>query len=256
MNAIFSFQTIRGLLILAVSVLICVPVLAQEGSVVYEERIRIDIELPPEMQHMRSQIPTEHTARRQLLFSGERSLWRPVPQEAEQLEMETGRSMMMMRFGGSGRDVSETFTDREANVQLEHLEFLGRTFLISDTVNALPWRLTGERAEFRGYMTMQATAATSDTTSVEAWFTPEIQASVGPGRFGGLPGLILMLTVDGGRRSYVAQEISFEAPDPSALRAPTQGRRVTREEFAALMEERMREMGVQGRGRMRMQIMR
>lgn len=171
-----SICPLRSLLVLTAALLFCTPALAQEGTVVYEERIRIEIELPPELHHMRNQIPSERTTRRELLFSGERSLWRTVAQEAEQLEMETGRRMMM-RFGGSGRDVSETFTDRESNVQLEHREFLGRTFLIADTVQVLPWRLTGERAEFRGYMTMQATAATSDTTSVEAWFTPEIPAS-------------------------------------------------------------------------------
>jgi GLPGLI family protein len=213
---------------------------AQHGTVVYEETVRIEVELPPEMEHMRGQIPRETSSRNQLLFDGQRSLMRALPEERQQLEAETGRrGMMRMR---QMRMDSETFTDREAGRQVESRNFLERTFLISSEPLNLPWRLTNERAEFLGYMAQKAVATTEDGAAVEAWFTPQIPVSAGPGRYGGLPGLILVLTVDDGRRSFVAREVSLD-PLAEAIETPSRGREVTREEFDAIVEERMGDLG-------------
>lgn len=213
---------------------------AQHGTVTYQERVTLNIDIPEQYRHLLGDIPTEQISEQQLLFDGPISVQRQVPKEAEQLEAQDRRNMIIFRPGSTeAEDV--IFVDRETGRYAERRDFLGRTFLIEDSLTALPWRLTGERATFQGYLTMQAVASTSDTTQVEAWFTPQIAAPVGPGRFGGLPGLILMLT--DGPRSFVAQAIETDAPDAALLRPPTDGRRVTQAEFEATIEQRTREMG-------------
>jgi GLPGLI family protein len=217
--------------------------LAQQGSVVYEERIRVEIQLPPEMQHMQGQIPTETKVMRRLLYDGGRSLLTTVPEDEQQTQLEAESGGMRFRMMTSRPD-DEVFTDQEEWVRVEKRDFMGRTFLIKGEPVELEWRLTGERAEFLGLMAQKAVAM-RDTIAVEAWFTPEIPVTAGPGIYGGLPGLILMLSEDGGRRSFVAREIDRMSVVADAIKAPTRGREVTREAFDALVQERLREMGAE-----------
>jgi GLPGLI family protein len=226
---------------------ICCPLLAaaQQGHVLYEETVKIEIQLPPEMAHMRDRIPSENTAKRQLFFDGATSLMRTVvvPESEQQLEAPTGGMRFRM---ATGQADNETFTDHDAHVQVEKRDFLDRTFLITDTPLELAWRLTDERASFLGYMSQKAVATTEDGTLVEAWFTPEVPAPVGPARYGGLPGLILLLSENEGRRTFIATEVSLDGLGDVTIAEPTRGRKVTRDEYQALVEERMREMGAQG----------
>lgn len=222
---------------------------AQHGTVVYQERVSLNVDIPEEYRHLIGSIPTEQLSEQQVIFDGPRSVQRLAPKEDEQLEVEERRNVILFQAGSTAND-DVIFIDRETGLYTERRDFLGRTFLIEDSLRTLSWRMTGERATFQGYMTMQAVAATSDTTQVEAWFAPQIAAPVGPGHFGGLPGLIVMLT--DGSRSYVAQSIETDAPDAALLRPPTEGRRVTQAEFEATVEQRTREMGgrtIRGRAR-------
>lgn len=236
------------LLIVAVLALYPTVATAQHGTVVYQERIELDFELPPEMQHMRDQFPSEAVTDRELLFDGDLALTRAAEQEEEQLER-PDRGGIFFFFGGGpgGQDNNMYFIDRSTNQSVEQREFFGRTFLIEDTLKTYSWRMTGEQATFLDYLTMQAIAQTSDTTSVEAWFTPQIPVSIGPFGYGGLPGLILVL--HDGPRSYVAQSVETEAPEASLLQAPTRGSRMSADEFEAMIEERARQMGSPSRRR-------
>jgi GLPGLI family protein len=243
---------------LFVLLLLCLPVaaLAQQGSALYEQRIQLQIELPPEMEAMRDRIPRENTSSHQLFFEGPVSLMKNVPQAEQNNPIEAESEGVRFRMITARTD-DETYTDHDEHVQIERRDFLDRTFLITGTPPELAWRLTDERAEFLGYVSQKAVATTAGGASVEAWFTPEIPAPVGPAGYGGLPGLILVLSEGDGRRTFVAKEVSLEPLAEGTLQAPTRGRQVTREAFEAIVEERMRELGAErGRGaavRMRIQ---
>lgn len=224
-------------------------VVAQHGIITYEERVELDIQLPPEMQHMAGNFPTEVTSQQQLFFNGTRSIMRATPKEEEQLERPNRSGGFIVFQAGSGQNEDVFFADRDENVYLQRRDMFGRTFLIEDTVQVLPWRLTGQQATFLGYLTMQAIAQTSDTTSVEAWFTPEIPAPVGPHHYGGLPGAILVVT--DGPRSLVATSVEADEPAESILQPPSDGRRVSPDEFEILIEERARQFGAPVRSRRR-----
>lgn len=219
--------------------------MAQQGSVVYGETVKVDLQLPPEMQHMRDQLPTQNTTQSRLLFDGAESLMTTLarPEQEEQLESET-QGLRIRRIEGRGEEV--IYVDRAADKRIEQRDFLGRTFLISDEPPAIAWRLTEERSEFLGRVCHKAVATVRDTVAVEAWFTPEIAAPVGPGPYGGLPGLILVLSEDEGRRTFVAKEVSLDPPAAAAIQPPGKGQKVSRKEFEATVAEKMKEMGIQG----------
>jgi GLPGLI family protein len=210
--------------------------LAQHGTIRYEVVNKIDIELPPEMAAMRDQIPSEVRSERLLHFTPDAALSLTPPRE----QSEEGSSRIAMRFAGQSED-ERMFTDLEAGTTLQTRSFLRRPFLISGEPKTMPWRITGEQSMFLGQPAMQA-VATRDSVTYEAWFAPALAVPVGPDGYGGLPGVILLLTVDGGKTTYAAQEIRLDAPDPAALVPPTEGQAVTQEEFDVIFEEKMEEM--------------
>lgn len=219
---------------------------AQEGTVSYEQTVKFEIELPPEMAHMKDQFPSTRTASKLLLFNESASLMKDVVGEEQSEDIESESEGMSVRIKME-RPNEVTYLNFDEAMLIEQRDFLGRTFLITDAAPALEWRLTDEQSEFLGYLCRKALAV-RDTVAVEAWFTPEISVPAGPAQYGGLPGLILVLTEDEGRLSYVAKEISLETLAADAIAAPTQGRQVTREEFDAIVDEKMKEMGANRRG--------
>lgn len=218
---------------------------AQEGTVSYTVTTTVEIELPPELAHMQDQIPTENTSERVLLFNETEALTMNPPSEESEdnvpdpsTAMESGGVNVVIRTRGASNE-DQTYVNLETGEVIEKQNFLGRTFRITGDASPLAWRLTGEQSEFLGYAAQKA-VATRDSTTYEAWFTPQIPVSVGPEQYGGLPGLILVLTA--GNRTFEATSVDLSPLAEGAIAEPTDGREVTSEEFAEIVEERMRDM--------------
>jgi GLPGLI family protein len=96
---------------------------------------------------------------------------------------------------------------------------------------------------------VQKATAMQDSTVIEAWFTPEIPVSTGPGLYGGLPGLILVVSVDGGHETFSATEVSLGDLEEGAMTAPEDGQQVTREEYEAIVAEKLEELAMRRRSR-------
>jgi GLPGLI family protein len=230
--------------------LLAVPLvgMAQEGIVTYEETVKLEIKLPPEMEHMSAQIPNARTVTKQLFFNESASLMKNAPEKGEEenenFVVQSDDVHIEMRME---EPENETYVNFDEGSLIEKRDFLGRTFLITGEPAELAWRLTDERSEFLGYMAQKAVTV-RDSMTVEAWFTPEIPVPAGPDAYGGLPGLILVLNVDDGQTSYVAQTLLLDALDDDVLVPPTKGKKVTRDEFDAIVEEKMKEMGVERGG--------
>ncbi len=144
------------------------------------------------------------------------------------------------------QDRSVTYTDLEAWTVTEQKDFLGRTFLIRGDRPEYAWRLTGEQSEYLGFACQKAVTE-ADSAMVEAWFAPELPVSIGPASFGGLPGAILVLSIDDGNlTTWNATHVSPGMPEEASMAAPEKGREVTQEEFAAIVKKKTEEMQNQG----------
>lgn len=211
---------------------------AQEGTVTYEEVIKLDIELPPEMAHMADEFPNSRTNTQILYFNESAALLKNAPESTEdEVNMPGQSGMIRIQMN---REENEFFFDFNEDRKIQKRDFMGRVFLIEDEASTISWRLGNEKSEFLGYMCQKATA-TVDSTTYEAWFTPEISVPAGPGT-GGLPGLILVLNIDDGQRSYVAQELSLGPIEKGIITPPKKGKKVTNAEFNAIVAEKMKEM--------------
>jgi hypothetical protein len=277
--------TIRPILL--ATLLVGLPGLAtaQSGTVRYTETTPLDFKLPPNSP-MIGKLPTSTTKLMQLTFSPEAALYAEAPRgEGPQgakgemavvsgaagggqtvfitrdggggggmagAKMEAEMAMPMGGFaffggGGAGGTLAGAFTNLSDNSYIEVREFLGKTFRIPDTRPTYKWTLTGEQATFMGHPVLQAKAK-RDSTTLEAWFTPDIPVSAGPGQYGGLPGLILTLTVDSNKVIYTATNIDITTPIVP-IKAPSDGSKVTRAEYDRIVKDKMDEMAKSRRGR-------
>ncbi len=233
---------------------------AQEGSIRYTRAIKYQFELPPERRDLLDMIPAASVTPMVLLFSPSASLMKVVPEEgaakaAVSDQAPRGQALVArLRMASVARADHETLLDtyvsHDDGVITETREFMGRTFLLSDARPAFAWKLTGEQSEFLGYGVQKATAL-QDSAAIEAWFTPEIPVPAGPGHFGGLPGMILVVSVNDGHTVYSATEIGLGPVEKGVIRAPENGNRVSREEYEKIVAEKMEELRMERQRRSR-----
>ena len=65
----------------------------------------------------------------------------------------------------------------------------------------------------------------------------DIQCPSGPEQYGGLPGLILELNVNEGEIVFSAIDIKTKDFDKKLVKAPTNGKKITRKEFQKMMDD-------------------
>lgn len=141
----------------------------------------------------------------------------------------------------ANEEILDSYVNSEHDMFTQTRTFMGRTFLIREPKPTYKWRLVGEQSEFLGYMVQKATAEQEGTT-IEAWFTPQIPVSAGPGPYSGLPGLILVVSVNRGEELYSAIEVDVGALEEGAIVAPEDGDELTRQEYETLVEEKLQEI--------------
>jgi GLPGLI family protein len=166
------------------------------------------------------------------------------------IELSVMKGAFVTRMAGaspSKRDqeqVLDTYTDLDAGTVTETRNFMGRTFRLSEPQVKYRWKLTSEMSQFLGHPVMKATAE-HDGERIEAWFTPDIPVSAGPAGFGGLPGLILTLTVNEGAIAYTATAVTLGEPGAQPV-APTDGKEVTPEEYDKIVADKLAELAKMG----------
>jgi len=238
---------------------------AQEGTIAYQHSVKI--ELPPEVQErfggrVPRGFPTDRVEEVVLFFNATESLMKPVPPgegerarpgpagdrpNFDRMRLSGRRGNALRAMGGrvANETIVESHVRYDANVMVEYREFLGRKFLIEDERPTFAWRLTGEQAELMGY-TVQKALTEHEGKAIEAWFTFQIPVPGGPAMYGGLPGMILVVSVDDGQEQYNAEGISLADIADDVIVEPTEGDRVTREEYEGIVEEKLEELRIVG----------
>ena len=101
----------------------------------------------------------------------------------------------------------------------------------------LTWQITEETKEIAGYKVQKAITQSHDLTGRSsqwdygdaiAWFTTEIPISSGPGRYYGLPGLIVYLEFTERSPTYTLKDIKWDSNETIII--PTKGIKVTKEQ--------------------------
>ena len=195
----------------------------------------------------------------------------------------SGGMRMMSSMTGGGGTYYKNVKEKSYTVDKE---FMGKEFLVKDSLPNLKWKMEGETRMIGGYNCFKATAVRpasktdfrnlrprredaaatkpADTdkktslldaldmpkeTVITAWYTPEIPVNQGPRNYWGLPGL--SLEVNDGKTVILCSKVVLNPKVKTEIKAPTKGKVTTQKEFDETVVKKMEEFRDmnQGRGR-------
>ena len=217
------------------------------GTVTYEEVMKLDIKLEGVSSEMANMLPKERKSKKVLRYNADMSLY-------ENTKADESANEMMSSHGGATVQIkmmepdNKMFYDLGSRKQLEQREFMTRQFLIEGDIANNEWKFTANEKVILDYPCREA-VRTRDSIQTSVWFTPAIPATTGPADFVGLPGLVLAVDSDGGKRKITAINIDLTPVDSKLLAKPKKGKKITREEFDKVVAEKMKEMGAEGGAR-------
>lgn len=231
----------------------------KEGRVVYERTMQMPTRnfgnLPPDVQ---AQMPKSRTAQYELLFTPEHSLWSFLPNAANDDQGTFSGGGVVIRMAGGGNEVS--YVSLAQGTRVDQREMFEKSFVVTDTISKLQWRLSDETKPILNFTARKATATNivtrprmtmengemkremvTDTLPVVAWYTTEVPVPAGPDFGGQLPGLILELDINKGQTVTKAIEYSPKAAT-NKIKEPKDGKKLTAAEFSKEREKMMEEM--------------
>ncbi len=217
---------------------------AVAGTVKYEEKAKLDIKLEGDGAQFAHMLPKERKSNKVLVFNNDAALYTndKAATEDESMALEGEGGMMQIRMMEPD---NKLFTDLKNKKQIEQREFMTRMFLIESQMGTSPWKLTGNEKTILGFTCQEATME-KDSVKTVAWFTPSIPVSAGPSTYNNLPGLVLQVDIKDGTRVITATSVDQEVVDVAKLVKPKEGKKVSEAEFKAIVDEKMKEMGVEG----------
>lgn len=188
-----------------------------------------------------------------------------------------GMRMMMNSMSGGGGTFYKNVKDKSYTVDKE---FMGKEFLVKDSLAKLDWKMESETRVIGGYNCYKATAVKQPSKSdfrnfrpkkeedkktaavknddkdkktnfmdeldlpkeitITAWYTPEIPVNQGPEGYWGLPGLIL--EVNDGKTTILCSKVVLNSKDKVEIKAPTNGKVVSQSVYDETVMKKMQEM--------------
>lgn len=171
----------------------------------------------------------------------------------------------------------DQYKNTKENTLVQSQEFYGKRFLVKDNLYKINWELGSETKQIGQYTCYKASATVpteeiawynfswSDlrpakknpetgepevkTTTIEAWYSPQIPVTHGPGEFWGLPGLIL--EVSAGDTVMLCSEIAINPKEKIKIKAPSKGEEITKKKYASTIRTKMMDMRNNRMGRRR-----
>lgn len=150
------------------------------------------------------------------------------------------------------------------NISTEKLisekSILGKPFLVKKKAEKPKWELVNETKKIGKYLCFKAVLKEevkafsffSDKTkenkkekpktkieTTTVWYTPQIPLHHGPGRFWGLPGLVMEVQSEGTR--LMCTKVILNPKEGVEIQIPNEGKEIRKEEFDALQKKKMKE---------------
>ena len=263
-----------------------------QGMAVYEsktsmgefnDRMKGNKDITPEMQKMIEERMKKMFEKTFILnFDKSTSIYK----EEEKLDapgQNQGGFRMMTSMMGGGGTYFKNIKEKKYTVDKE---FMGKEFLVKDSLKTYNWQMTGETRQIGGYNCFKAIAIVPTNPSdfrnfrmkkndeekkeevkadekekktnfmdgfempkeitITAWYTPEIPVSQGPEGYWGLPGLIL--EINDGKTTILCSKIVLNPKDRVEIKAPTTGKEISQKEYDETVMKKMEELREMGAG--------
>lgn len=213
------------------------------GKIVFEEKVKIEISIEGEDAALAELLPKERTSVKELLYRDGFTLFRESRSTGDNVTMEHSEGVRI-RMVGAGDNI--IFTDVANGIITEKRDFMNRIFIVERERPSRKWKMTGNSKELLGYKCMEAVSTDTSGVMTRVWFAPEFGAKGGPGLYSDLPGMVLETEINDGKRTFVAKSVEPLSKEEMKLEKPADGKKVTEEEYEAIVAEKMKEMGIEG----------
>ena len=217
-----------------------------EGEIIYTTKIDMWAGLPDDENGamIRQYMPQYQTMQSKLLFNATSSIYTSGGEdevssnEPDLSDTDEDQVQIEIRMDNP---LEIIYSDLETNTTIEQRELMDKTFLIKDSIQPSKWKISAETKEVSGYSCQKAFLINDNNDEIFAWFTPQIPVSTGPGGMGGLPGLILYVSMDSGRYTVAADKIILRKIEKGEIEAPKKGKEITQAKFDRLVEKKRKQ---------------
>ena len=150
-------------------------------------------------------------------------------------------SNFSISFGDADNSIYKDSFTKEYS---KNVSLMDKSYLIKDKLTDYKWKLTRETKKIIGFDVKKATSTIDSTTSVVAWYAPNITVKDGPKMYNGLPGLILELEINESENKGIdssiirATEVK-EVPDMKPIDKPKEKNVITDKEYNELSKKEM-----------------
>jgi len=178
-------------------------------------------------------LPKFVTYYQDLYFKGNRTLYR-VGREPDQVQ----------RKSWSVLDPDEVIASNlDSGSAISQKSFFMDTYLISDSIRRIDWKISPEIRKIAGFDCRKATGKVLDSIVVIAFYTDEIVTSGGPESFAGLPGMILGIAIPRMHTTWYATKLELVPVKESELTAPKKGKKYKGPEFRHDLHDLLKNWG-------------
>jgi GLPGLI family protein len=213
-----------------------------EGVIDYEVKVNLHRTLPKDREGMKSMIPEFRTTNQQLFFNANESIFKPVEEDEDEISNEGGG--VRMRIQASQVEI---YFNPGTTQRITQQEFMGKTYLIEDTLTIVPWKFGTEIKTIAGYECKQALYYNEERKqNIVAWYTIQLRPFLGPETFHTLPGTILQVDINDGERIVTAKTIAARPLKKNEIKIPSQGTKITQAEFRKMVDQQMERMRANG----------
>lgn len=239
----------KKLFLLACALYPAVVSLAQQttGTIRYEEVISMNVELKDAPAELAGFLPKESRFKKLLYYKSDASLYEPDRNtESQDKSLNSDGMQVQIHFQVPEDKIYTNTAERKI---ISQREFMTRKFIIASDFSR-NWKMTGRQKKILNYPCLEAVGI-SDKDTITAWYTAAIPVASGPEGLAGLPGMILEASI-GNDRTIRALDVKEGNVDAGTIKEPKGGKKVTEQEFNAIVEEKTKEMEKQlgGKGNM------
>ena len=182
---------------------------------------------------IRDKIPKFSTSYFQINFDNDKSIYKLSRKDENN----------KVSFMNDGSDDNIWYNDyaNENFVQLKSI--FGETYLLSDSLIKIEWKITNENRQIAGFNCRKAIGKIFDSVYVFAFYSDEITVSGGPMSLHGLPGMIMGITIPRMFCSWVATKLELNGVDEKKIIAPNKGKKKKAKELQVTVVNATKDWG-------------
>jgi len=143
-------------------------------------------------------------------------------------------------------DKNIVYSDYTSQKTIAQKPVYEETFLVEDSLLKIKWKLVPDTRVIAGYECRKAVGIIDDSIGVIAFYTDEILVRGGPESIGGLPGMILGLSVPRLHAIWMATGVQVNGVNMNVVTPAVKGKKVTRKSMVGQLQNVLKNWGNYG----------